>query len=96
MRTLVIMLVLGVAVHVTSAFAHHQFTRHAFIRVGQNGYWVTSVYGCIWKTLRRVFRTVASETESARVIPPRAPWWNRAFGGTPLRALSSRLQSPVT
>ena len=47
MRTLVIMLVLGVVVHVTTAFAHHRFTRHAFIRIGQNGYWVASVYGCV-------------------------------------------------
>jgi hypothetical protein len=46
MRTLMVVLVLGIVVHVTSAFAHHRFTRHAFIRVGQNGYWVTSVYGC--------------------------------------------------
>jgi hypothetical protein len=47
MRTLMIMLVVGIVVHDTSAFAHHWFTRRAFIRVGQNGYWVTSVYGCV-------------------------------------------------
>jgi hypothetical protein len=47
MRTLMVVLVLGIVVHVTSAFAHHRFTRPAFIRVGQNGYWVTSVYGCV-------------------------------------------------
>ena len=47
MRTLIVTLVVGIVLHATSAFAHQRFTRYAFIRAGQNGYWVTSVYGCV-------------------------------------------------
>jgi catalase len=40
------MLVVGIVVHDRSAFAHHWFTRRAFIRVGQNGYWaMNKVFG---------------------------------------------------
>ena len=47
MRSLIVTLVVAILLHATSALAHHRFTRHAFIGVGRNGYWVTSVDGCV-------------------------------------------------
>jgi hypothetical protein len=63
MRTLIVTLVVGIVPYAKSALAHHRFMRHAFIRVGQNGYWVTSVYGRVMEDAQGVFRTAASEIE---------------------------------